>query len=136
MKLIKCLLKVKAFYYIAIVYTLILIMGSLISINELPKISTNVSDKTFHFFGYFLFSILWFTAFFFNHKKPSYIALIIFVSWASLLFGMIIELLQHWLTISRSGDIFDLLANFVGISIASILLLFSKKLLYKLKNLK
>jgi VanZ family protein len=38
----------------------------------------------------------------------------VFILAASLLYGIIIELLQGYLTVSRRPDLFDVLANFGG----------------------
>jgi len=51
------------------------------------------------------------------------------------LFGLVLELLQSWLTISRKGSIFDLLFDLAGILLAvSIFSLLQRTGRHKIKN--
>lgn len=46
---------------------------------------------------------------------------------ASILYGMLIEVLQETLTTTRHADIMDVLANFCGAALALIILIVMKK---------
>ncbi|MDT8414740.1 MAG: VanZ family protein [Flavobacteriaceae bacterium] len=93
------------------------------------KLPSN-SDKWVHVFFYFVLTIL----VYFNliqrlKKKPQHI-LIIFAIGLSVVYGIIIEVLQVALTNYRSADFLDILANISGSLLASVAILLSTK--YKL----
>ncbi|WP_232457031.1 VanZ family protein [Polaribacter sp. SA4-12] len=77
----------------------------------MPKIEVSYSniDKVYHLFAYFMLSSCWLFSF---YKKPAlkYIIVIFCV-----IYGIIIEVLQHTLTLYRTGDFKDVLANTLGI---------------------
>ncbi|MCB0453773.1 MAG: VanZ family protein [Aequorivita sp.] len=80
----------------------------------MPNVHFSALDKIVHILIYFILVNLWMlylyirNGFQFNNKW----SLIILLS--VLLYGIIIEILQGLLTISRSADIFDVLANLIG----------------------
>ncbi len=81
-------------------------------------------DKLVHSFFHFVFAVLWFL--YFNLKlesvkwtKPLLISVLF-----SLLFGIGIEILQECFTTSRHADVFDVIANISGASLASIFIIY------------
>lgn len=100
---------------IAIVITIAIAVVSLISISGkgLGGIKIKNSDKIGHFIAYFILSISWFFALKFNTKtlKQKTIIFILIV-----LYGIIIEVLQETLTTYRRGDLYDAIANSLGVS--------------------
>ncbi|WP_298532727.1 VanZ family protein [uncultured Algibacter sp.] len=112
---------------LAVGYTIALATVSLITLNNLPDTGISFADKIFHFLAYALLTIFWFAAFSitFNWKKKR--AMLIAVC-SSILFGILIEVLQDTLTESRALDIYDILANSLGALLASIILFFKKSL--------
>ncbi|PIR12263.1 MAG: hypothetical protein CO023_03730 [Flavobacteriales bacterium CG_4_9_14_0_2_um_filter_35_242] len=86
--------------------------------------TVNNSDKILHTFSYTLLSLSW--LFYFkpikNLKVKFFLALNLFF------FGIIIEVLQSTLTTYRTGSLYDVVANTIGIFIA----LFSFEKLFKL----
>lgn len=75
-------------------------------------------DKVVHFIMYFgasLFSIPFFT--FRKNYKTSFLIAFFF----SVLVGITMELLQSTITINRSADYFDVVANIVGSSVGLII---------------
>ncbi len=117
--LIKNLLERNA-YAIAITLTILIIISSLISISSLgiKLIRVENSDKYAHIISYFILSMSWFYAsqhdFKSTRQKLILIALLV-------AFGIIIEALQEGITTYRHADIYDVLANSVGILLAAIL---------------
>lgn len=115
-KNIKNLLKRKIYLFVAICLTILITIGSLISVKnviELPPVK--FFDKFLHVSAYFLLTLSWLFAYAKSRRiknKGILIAISIFV------YGIIIEILQGALTIYRQADYFDILANFTGIVIA------------------
>lgn len=72
-------------------------------------------DKILHFSAYFVLTISWLVAFYKSiyHKLP-----LINVVIALFIYGIIIEVLQEVFTTYRQADLFDILANSIGILIA------------------
>lgn len=133
-KLIKSLLVHKTFFLFAFVYTTFITIGSLVNSGTLPKIDYEVSDKTIHFLGYFFFYLIWFFYAFFKYKKTKYTFLVIVVGCFSFIYGIIIEMLQGVLTATRQSDIYDVLANGLGIVTALLLLMLLQNKIIKLKS--
>jgi len=103
-----------------------------ISVNR-PLFLGIAFDKVGHFglFCGFSFLILW------GLKKilnPYFnIKIIFFVFFIGLIYGVIIEILQHFLTTTRHADMYDVLADGIGVlaGIILFLLLFKQKKLAK-----
>lgn len=121
--------------YIASVWGIIILVLSTISgkeLNKLPRIPIPHFDKIVHFGLYFILSLLLASGFKqmkneFISKKYIYLSSII-----SILYGLLMELIQKFLCTDRSIDIYDLVANFSGILIGLILypLISHKKIIY------
>lgn len=110
------------FFIIAICITITIAYLSLMKIPEV-KVSFGNSDKVYHLLAYFTLTICWLLSF---YKKP---ALKYFIVLSCIIYGIIIEILQHTLTIYRTGDYKDALANTLGIVLGFILFnqIFKKK---------
>ncbi|SFZ90777.1 VanZ like family protein [Flaviramulus basaltis] len=95
--------------------------------DDLPDIGVSFGDKIFHFSAYCLLTYLWFSAFLysFKFKKKQAIFLAFIVS---VIFGIIIEVLQDTMTVSRTLDVCDITANTLGALLASTALWFKKGL--------
>jgi len=114
LKHIKSLLERNAFI-IAIFITLLIAYLSLskpIQIDIPIKIS--FLDKIFHATAYMTLTLSWLFALR-NYKKKNIILIVIF------LYGILMEFLQGWLTQNRQKDIFDVMANSIGILIAMLI---------------
>jgi VanZ family protein len=101
------------YFYIALLLTIAITIGSLVSLKNVIVETKIVSfDKILHLSAYFLLTFSWLLTF----KKSSKIV-ITSVKIASIVFiyGIIIEALQGILTSNREADLYDLLANFGGI---------------------
>jgi glycopeptide antibiotics resistance protein len=80
-------------------------------------------DKFYHSIAYFTLAISWLFTY---YKKPQKKYIIVI---ACIIFGIIIELLQMNLTVYRTGDLLDVLANTFGVLLALLIfnLIFKKK---------
>lgn len=102
------------FFWIALFWSSLVSYLCLTPSSDIPTISIPHLDKIVHSFFHFVFTILWYL-FFEKQVKKSNQQKLLFVSvLLSLLFGIVIEILQTKITLTRSGDIYDIMANFVG----------------------
>ncbi len=110
LKHIKTLLKDNIFFF-ALAITIGIICLSLI---KMPKTNIKISniDKLYHSFAYFTLTISWLLSF---YKKPEKKYVIVI---GCIILGIIIEVLQGTLTIYRTGDYLDVLANSFGVLLA------------------
>ncbi len=106
-KLIKNISKHK-YLILAVGYTIWLTTLSLIPLNNVPLPDVKFGDKVVHFLLYFFLIIVWLFAS--SKVRSLHYKFIIFV----ILWGIVIEFLQEYLVYSRSGDVYDALANSVG----------------------
>lgn len=82
-------------------------------------------DKAYHSIAYFTLAIAWLFTF---YQKPNKKYLIVI---CCIVFGIIIEVLQSNLTVYRTGDYLDVLANSLGVLLAlTVFNLFLKKKTY------
>jgi VanZ family protein len=88
------------------------------------------ADKVVHFTFYFVFVFLWFKYLFFiqKNKMKNKVALVV----VAILFGISMELFQHFFTTTRRADIWDVAANSLG-SIMGIIVVSS---VFKMKKIK
>lgn len=107
----------------ALIWTCSILLLCLEPASELPKVEINNIDKLVHFTFYFGFIILWYLYLNSNSKNTnSKMPLILF--FVSIIFGIIIELLQQIVTTSRKGDILDVISNCIGAFTALIVIFF------------
>ncbi|WP_298498269.1 VanZ family protein [uncultured Algibacter sp.] len=111
----------KAAFIVALGYAITLGTVSLITLKDLPDVHISFADKIFHFLAYSIFALLWYLAFFytFNLKKNK---ALIYAFILAVIFGIIIEILQDTMTVTRALDVYDALANTLGALIASVLI--------------
>ena len=118
LKAIKTLLKDNALM-IAVLCTLTILVGSLVSVNSLvTSLPVKLSDKSLHAMAYFLLAFCWFYAVY----KSNRIRVSTFtVALITIAFGMVIEALQGGFTSYREADVLDMLANSIGVFLAYLL---------------
>ncbi|WP_241485204.1 VanZ family protein [Psychroserpens damuponensis] len=109
---------------ILILYALALTTVSLVHLGGMPSLGSSFDDKIFHFIAYFLFTVLVYN--YSRTKKGTYIILISAI--CVIIYGIIIEVLQHVLTSYRTLDVFDALANTLGVTFATLIIKFRNKL--------
>lgn len=110
---------------LTLLYTLVLMVLSLINLKKLPSQLPSFNDKLVHSLAYFLLAIAWFCFFYLNktYKKPK---AILYSASIAFVFGALIEVLQGTLTKVRAFDVYDLIANTLGIVIAVLLIMVIK----------
>jgi VanZ family protein len=118
----------KQFYFwAALTWTGLIVFFCLIKSSDIPAIQITNLDKVVHSFFHLVFTSLWF--FFFKKQinsssifKPLVVSFML-----SIFFGIAIEIAQALFTTTRKGDLFDVLANLSGATLAvCIILLFNK----------
>ncbi|MBP6000652.1 MAG: VanZ family protein [Flavobacterium sp.] len=99
------------FIFLALLWTLGVTIGSLVSLNNMPAVSIPGNDKTAHFLFYYVFFILWY---FGLTKKcnTNYFSVILAI--ITLCYGICMEFLQANYTANRHADPFDVVANAAG----------------------
>ena len=109
-----------------IVIAILITVGILcLSLIKMPNTNIKVAhiDKLYHSFAYFVLTITWLFAFYKRQEKK----LVIIIS--CIIFGIIIEILQSTLTVYRTGDYYDILANSLGVLLALLIFnIFFKKI--------
>jgi VanZ family protein len=111
---------------LAIGWTLLIAVLCLVKFGSLPSFSVSSADKYIHIILHFGFTLFW--GFYFSQKQnqialPTIINIVIL----SVLYGILVEVLQETFTTTRHADIFDVLANLVGALIALGVFTFIKK---------
>ncbi len=95
-------------------YTLVLLAVTLLPTNVISsggkswisKISFENGDKVVHFALFFIFTFLGFASYYFKRNYQIWLF--------PILFGLMIEILQHFLGWGRTFDIWDITANVTG----------------------
>ncbi|WP_041495800.1 VanZ family protein [Nonlabens marinus] len=135
----------KLLYWLAPFYTLLVAYGSLADSPPLPNIQLTNIDKVYHALGYMVMFFLWYLFFYhrFLEKQThfEYSLRTILSSWSStiaiaaaffsLIIGGLIELGQGYFSEYRSMDVYDMMANTVGIIIAALLVYSASNLFYR-----
>ena len=103
----------KTFFVLAISWTLLIALLCLITFSKLPSFGVSGVDKYVHATLHFVFTIFWGSYISIKHNeiKTSQIVRIVLVS---ILYGIIIEILQEEITTTRQADIKYVFANLTG----------------------
>ncbi|TRX26612.1 hypothetical protein FNW25_08300 [Flavobacterium franklandianum] len=111
------------FLYLAIFWSGLIIYLCLKNANEIKQIEIPNFDKIIHFVFHFVFTMLWFLYLKKKFKISNNINLLAVTLIISLVFGIAIELMQQYLTTTRTADVFDVLANLLGAFLAAFLII-------------
>lgn len=125
----------KIFYWLAPVYTTLIVYLS-IGDNPSPAIKINNIDKIYHGGAYFMMALLWYFFFYsrflqqqshFNFTwkdilKSWYKPMGIAAAILSFIVGVLVEFAQEYISVNRTMDIYDGIANTTGIIFAILLL--------------
>lgn len=115
----------KTLFIVSISLTIAIAVVSLIPINPQLNIHVTNLDKYVHSFMYFVLAFSWLKSIEAIKNYKYYFYQLLFII---MLYGIVIEVLQEVLTTKRHGDIKDVIANIVGLTIAGIVYkLISKK---------
>ena len=108
---------------IAVYYTLILIILSLVPIPDLglPRFKLLEFDKLIHFIMYLIFALIW------GLKIENFLERKMEISAYLILFGLGLEILQHVLPFGRYFDLGDFVANSIGVIFGVFILYYLKK---------
>lgn len=115
------------YFYAALFWSGLIIFVCLINSSDIPQVDIPYLDKVMHASLHFVFTLLWF--FYFKNKIGSLknFKLLLISLVLSILFGIAIELMQKFFTVTRNADIFDVIANLCGASLAVIVIALSNK---------
>jgi VanZ family protein len=114
------------FFGITILYSMALTIVCLIDLNGVIEVKISFGDKIFHLLAYVVLTVLWYYTFFYNLKSNKGKALIYAVV-ISIIFGIVIEVLQGTVTAYRSSDIIDVFANSFGAILAAVVIAVKNK---------
>ncbi len=103
------------FLIIALFFTVLIAWGSFLPSDEFETITFDLYDKIVHIGGYGVLTFSWFLAI---RPRTNEFKKVVLLILALGLYGIIIEVLQGALSAHRKADIFDILANFVGVMLA------------------
>lgn len=121
--------------FLAIVYTFVLTIASLIQLGDLSVGAFSPTDKILHTGANFVLALVWMLFYLLRTaEKRNYISAFIAISGLVIIFGMLIEVLQGTLTTYRQPDWADVVANSIGVLVALLLSIFFQKFLIKLKH--
>lgn len=106
----------KVLFLAAVVYTIALVIVTLVDLNDVPSLGSSFDDKIYHVLAYVGLGFLWIT-----YVRPSKSKRTFFYVLGILLcFGIFLELIQNQVNSNRTFDILDLFSNCVGISLGTI----------------
>ena len=118
------------FFVITILYSIALTVVCLIDLNGVIEVKISFGDKIFHSLAYVVLTALWYYTFYYNLKFNKGKALIYAVV-ISIIFGIVIEVLQGTVTTYRSSDIIDVFANSFGAILAAVVIAVKNKYILK-----
>ncbi|WP_304036440.1 VanZ family protein [Mesonia mobilis] len=134
-QLIKNLLEPKLALLLSVVYTLVILVLSLINLKDIPAPKFEHSDKYMHTIAYFGLTLIWYMYYF---SRKAWLSVQIrslgIICLLIIAFGIFIEILQDSLTTYRTIDSLDMLANSLGVLIAFSLIFALKTQLKKVKS--
>lgn len=108
-------------FIITLIYSAALTVVCLMPLNGVIKVNITLGDKIFHAVTYMILSFLWYRTFYYHFNKSKAKALL-YAMLLSIIFGIIIEVLQGTVTAYRSSDINDVLANTIGVLLMSVVI--------------
>ena len=108
-------------------YTISLGILSLVNITDVPKLNTGYDDKIAHFVLYAGLCLFWFMSLHTLKSKSS----LVLASLLSIGFGLIIEILQGIVSIHRTTEVFDLVANCLGVLTMAFIINAKKEVIVK-----
>jgi len=118
------------FFVITILYSIALTVVCLIDLNGVIEVKISSGDKIFHSLSYVVLTFLWYYTLYYNLKFNKGESLIYAVV-ISIIFGIVIEVLQETVTTYRSSDIIDVFANSIGAILASVVIAIKNKYILK-----
>ena len=121
------MLKNTLIHSVTVIYTIAIAVLSLAHLTELPELNTGVDDKIEHFVLYAGLCLFWFMSLYVLKTKSS----LLIASLLSIVFGGVIEVLQGVVSIYRTTDIFDFVANCLGVLTIALVIYTKKEVIIK-----
>ena len=115
------------YFWSALFWSGLIIFLCLIKSSDIPQIAIPYLDKVIHTGLHFVFTLLWFFYFKKQIGRLNNFKLLIISLVLSIIFGIAIELMQEFFTVSRSADVFDVIANLFGASLAVVSIIYLNK---------
>jgi VanZ family protein len=112
---------------VSVGYTIALSILSLVRLTDVPKLNTGYDDKIAHFVLYAGLCLFWFMSFHALKSKSS----LVLASLLSIVFGLVIEILQGIVSIHRTTEIYDLVANCLGVLTMAFIINAKKEVIVK-----
>lgn len=109
---------------IAVLYVIALTVASLINIDGVPELGSSMDDKIYHVLAYAILVLVLFN--FLDTKNLKHP--IILSSFIAVIYGIILEVLQHMVTATRVSDPYDVWANAVGVVTGVLTIFLARKL--------
>lgn len=103
-------------YWKSIAIAIIILIGSLSSgdtISEINFLNIKHIDKLVHFLFYFSLSITLVSSLF-KHSKLNTNIIFSITIFVSVSYGILMEILQYYIAVHRSAEIFDFISNTIG----------------------
>lgn len=136
----------KLCYVLAPLYTIAIVILSLVK-NPMPPVNIDQADKFYHTIAYLLMALFWhiffYTQYLSRHHLTDFKISDIFKNWSvkialvagvfSLFIGILLELGQEYISVNRTMDAMDVIANLTGIILAIILLRITHVIINKQK---
>jgi len=116
----------KTLFGLAISWTLLIAFLCLVTFSKLPSLGVSGVDKYVHATLHFVFTLFW-GSYISLKQNEIKIPKILRVVMLSILYGIVIEILQETITTTRHADILDVLANFTGTLLALAVFILLKK---------
>jgi len=114
-KLIKKLLEPKTLLVICLCYFVLITIAFLSPVKSSLNINFVVPiDKTIHCLIYLVLMFIWNNYFYFSNNEVVVKKIVVIVLVLSLVYGIIIEIIQEQFVQNRGADVFDILANMIG----------------------
>src|SRR5690606_31008191 len=120
----------KCVFIVTVFYSLALATVCLMELKGLPDTGISFADKIFHALSYAVLTFLWYNTLVFQFKMSATKALI-YASILAIIFGIIIEVLQGTVTRTRQSDVFDVIANSLGVLFLVFVLFVKNKITVK-----
>ena len=111
---------------LAIGWTVLIAVLCLVKFTDLPSLGVSGGDKYVHFTLHFVFTLLW-GLYAWNKQNEMGLNKIAIIIVISICYGILIEILQETFTTTRHADIFDVLANGTGATMALVVFVLIKK---------
>lgn len=117
-------------FILALFWTIVITIASLVSLSNMPRVNVLGKDKTVHFLFYFVLTLTWNFALQKKYKNWALKYIIVFVVIG---YGIVIEVLQEVLTKTRQADLYDVIANSAGTLVALIVIFWLKNKTFEKK---